>query len=784
MPAVGETQDLSIRPELGEIVLTDGVDAATRFGIVGDDKVGAQFQEGDKLGAAIMDKPTYTSIENYWALYNGSWGKNSKLGYTIVDYFSSNSAFTNHGENIWKLDNDQPLVEGNYLFYAPYDASKPMRSQLEVRVPTVQDASTEKKALQDYYTGILDGTNSGRPVDDPTPDYIVPAVKNVVKVGYQFLAYENGAAQKASTTLHDLMAYPKFTIKNNFKGYLLSTEDDDDFVSFAGGTITVKKVELYSTSNVPVGGLLENVKLATLGTTIWKTPFDNLLTDVLATGSSRIERNLITTVNINRDVELGKDLVFYAVMPSLAFVDEQLYANVYVSIDGKDYTISTADMIGALVDDQLVVSYSGNRDIADLAYRAVTLTKGQKYPQEELDLDLENKTLTAKAIAGKSLTLNLVGGFVTAAGTTTLQVAKGTTDAPGVGPKDYITDNTEFINYFKELFSNSALLENTSLVDFDRSEPVFRFDAGNNNKVTINSELIDALSSYNNSGSLTLTTALPIANDVTITAIDGNEVTFKSKNNNSFDITFNGGNYGVDANYVVSNGKSVHVKSGTWAPAQYANDASIGNVLIYSGATATLDVANNKKLTASIVNKGTLNVQGGKFVNGIENNGTINLTGTVQQLNVNAGNGKIVAEKSYASNDVTVTGGATQNGVYVASAFDKYDVTDAEKLTWVTTFKYTSAVSLTEESWTEIAAQIVDIKKYEIDNWTFAEGTYDMKGITTIVNGGGITGGNVDFTVVSNWTLNNSSNTATTITNITIDGTFSGKKTLVNAVIK
>ena len=102
-------QDLSLRPTLGEVVLGD-LDVNSRFATGGGAL--AVFEEGDKLGAAIMDKPLYAGMSDYNTV-------DAKQNYEIVNYYSSNAAFT-RTNGAWLLSDDQPLVEGHYLFYAPY----------------------------------------------------------------------------------------------------------------------------------------------------------------------------------------------------------------------------------------------------------------------------------------------------------------------------------------------------------------------------------------------------------------------------------------------------------------------------------------------------------------------------------------------------------------------------------------------------------------------------------------------------------------------------------------
>ena len=278
-------QDLSIRPVLGEVVLGEDATAASRFAT--GNGAQAKFEEGDKLGAAIMDMPLYTGMTDYNTA-------DAKANYQIVNYYSSNSAFSYEG-GAWFLNEDQPLVEGNYLFYAPYNQAMQLRTPFEVAVPKKQDASTAKAALDEYYA-------SGA----------------VVKVGYQFLAADGGQAQRPSVSMQDVMAYPKFTIVNNFKGYLVSlakgTSATKTVTIFNGGTIKVDSIQFVATKDVVVAGELNNALVAATLSGQWaETPFENYTTQLIndTKTTSAIAGTPITTLVANREIAAGESAECY-----------------------------------------------------------------------------------------------------------------------------------------------------------------------------------------------------------------------------------------------------------------------------------------------------------------------------------------------------------------------------------------------------------------------------------------------------------------------------------------
>ena len=682
--AGNDAQDLSIRPTLGEVVLTEDAGAVTRF--AAGSGAQAKFEENDQLGALIADKPLYTNAANYEEMLEAAEGKAADL-YAMVNYYSSNSAFTYDG-SAWWLNKDMPLVEGNYVFYAPYNKEMQLRSAMTVMVPETQDASEEKSALNQYYN-----------VEN----------KNVVKVGHQFLAYNNGKAQKPQVTMHDIMAYPVFTIENNFKGFLKPV-DNNVLKEFNGGDIKITKIEIINgtDADMVIGGQLSNANIATTVHGQWaETPFENFTVSVLGDEKATVAADgVITTLEVNRVIAQGASAQIYAVLPAVRVKNEELKAKVYAEINGKPYLLATN---ASYTGQEIGGNGSNKNDYKESTFNScvvgnsystatgtLTLLKGQRYPQEEMNFD--GKSLSAKKIAGNALTLKLTNdNLVKKVETTTGKqifveqpVEVVTPDQPETPVvTDYIDNNAEFIAYFKELENGTALIEDPELEGFKASTsttPQFRFSE--DNTVVINSELIDALSLYNNKGTLTLVSALPIADDVTVAVASGNKVTFTSANDKSYEITLGAG-YTVSENSVVSAGKSIIVLK-EWTSGA---ETTTGNIIVYKNAVA--EVAHT--ITAnSFVNNGTLVAKANAlFVNGVTNNGTINLeSSSVKYLKVTAGNGTINLSKGNIpnTNNFNVESTATQKGVYTTTTVDK------KPFAWVSEIIVNSAIeNLTAE---------------------------------------------------------------------------------------
>ena len=542
-------QDLSIRPTLGEIALVEDAGVQSRFAAGAGAR--PEFAENDQIGAAIMDAPLYPAKP-----YNE---KDKAANYSIVEYYSSNSAFSKEGD-AWYLNEDQPLVEGNYLFYAPYNQAMQLRTPFEVRVPQKQTADTDKAALNEYYA-------SGA----------------VVRIGHNFLAAENGKAQRPSVKLFDVMSYPKFVIANNFDGYTIQKGEDEEgnaietIVEYTGA-MKVDSIQLVFNNEqgkgVVIGGLLSNNKLANSLRGWVADPRDDKTTDLLNEKATIETYSTITTLVANgREIKKGEEAVFYAVMPATQYQVGELKANVYVTIGEKQYVISTANFMLEDVSEEDAEEpvYEPVYDEQSLVpghtfattTGTITMLPGQSYPQEELNY--ENGKFTAKKIYGRALKIVLEGGKVTEDDeeAKTLQVAQEITleetEEGGETSTDLIDNNEEFIQFFKDMESGSNLTENEEAeIDYENA----KFAFSENTTATINKELIDALCEYTYRGSIKINKSLVIANDVKVIAINGTKVKFQgSSAKQQYEIELGEG-YTIDNGVVISTGKSAHIKDG------------------------------------------------------------------------------------------------------------------------------------------------------------------------------------------------------------------------------
>lgn len=762
----GGKQDLSMRPLLGDIELSVNDQAQTRFGLGEGDAAQPVFVDGDQLGAAIIDKPTYTS---------SNYNKNNPIaGYEIVEYYSCNNAFTRNN-GIWTVD--QPMVEGNYLFYAPYNQKMQLRTPLSIKLPVKQDASSEKAALSEFY-------NSG----------------SVVRIGYQFLAAKDGEPQKPNVTMNDVFAYPLFTIKNNFNGYLV---DEAGKAKTYNGAISLDSIQIsqvetsgYTANDVICGGELKHADDSKTGATAtegvvglmkeegaWATsPMETFTKDLLSTAAvtgcnnesgstsqsitSDRTKGVITTLDMKgKEIAKGGEYKFYAVLPAMKISDSsnRLRLTLFVKIDGVRYMIEdatvTTDMYGEYN------SESNNRKgiLLNSATGEINLVKGQKYPQEELNFD--GSSLTAKPSKGSILTVDLKGGF----GSTSGAPAQIATEIPEAAEIVTIANNDEFIQFFKNQLNGSALAEDGSSVSGTK------FAFSENTTAQINSELIEALYTYNNKGSIKINTGLVIANDVKVTDIgsqsgDYTPVTFASANGTVYkiDLKTNVGGYntttlGVLQSTKSSNTLSVHVTaSSTYT---VSAETTVGN--LRNDGTVTVE-ASQTLTPSSFVNNGTLDVSG-TVKNTVTNNGTISIAAAAASVTVNAGTGVIEMAAAYAAANVTVLGG-TQTGIYSVDDFNETNVKAADAIAWINAIKVTNTAQFNAT----VISAMKDIKTVYAPSASFVAGTYDMSGKTLALTGSSktISGAGRTTTTVQNITILNTATVDVTLTDIAATGIY------------
>lgn len=176
---------LDSRIELGNVELAFGDDAQTRMSAEGGV---IKFLVDDGVGACLVDNYVHAS---------------DKAGEEIKNYQLTSTIQTNYQ---YKYDGSTwattaRMVEGNYVFYAPYNGNHLSRAPLNTGVPAVQELAMGANGKLDQFSIIDAFVKSGAPA----------------YVGYKFLKAE-GQTTKVKVDMKPIFAYPLITFTNDKTG--------------------------------------------------------------------------------------------------------------------------------------------------------------------------------------------------------------------------------------------------------------------------------------------------------------------------------------------------------------------------------------------------------------------------------------------------------------------------------------------------------------------------------------------------------------------------------------
>ena len=230
-------QDLGSRPYVGVVDLNFGSQSATRA------DMGANFNDiewtsVDKIGARIIDTRNTSGLKDCHAAHN----------YTVSEYAWSNYRYDFNGG---KWTSDALMVEGNYMFYAPYEPTALYRTPLQVKFPTVQKVSG-LTAIEDYEEGGVGGNTSA------IENFYANKEGQTVVVGHTFLDSKENDGTKVTPQMSHLYAYPLITLVNEYKvpvmvvdektGNLVQKLDDKSNPVYEGKPITIDQITIESTN--------------------------------------------------------------------------------------------------------------------------------------------------------------------------------------------------------------------------------------------------------------------------------------------------------------------------------------------------------------------------------------------------------------------------------------------------------------------------------------------------------------------------------------------------------
>ena len=373
-------EDLSARPSVGNVVLNFGnVDSRAELGSTAFNAIKFNADE-DAIGARIID--TYAAA----GLKDANGERVAWKDYTITNGFaSSNYQYVYNGEG-WETS--ALMVEGNYMFYYPYNAKNVARGPLEIVTPTLQTVKPNEK----------DGERN--------PIAELYASENPVFVGYKFIdAEEQGLVQNVD--MQHIFAYPQITLVNDFITYNKNGRKVETDLTISKVVFKAENlVEKYTVNHTNFRNSLtpefsylakktDKKETVLIEAGDW-TEAETLLKKAnIASIAQASNKEVEITVEFEGGLELayGEEYAFNVVLPAAVYAAEALEMTVYTE-DGQ--------MIGIVDGDTEAVKYFANN-------KKMTFAPGKRYATEEYNFPTTGAP-SPKKTAGNSAVFELGAG--------------------------------------------------------------------------------------------------------------------------------------------------------------------------------------------------------------------------------------------------------------------------------------------------------------------------------------------------------------------------------------
>ena len=327
---------LAQRTEIGQVDLTFGFgDAQTRW------DAGLNEEVSDVLGAALIDAPKTTPDKNS---EKGKW----ETHYQVQTYISSNYPYTFNGE---RWTSEAKLVEGSYVFYAPYAADHQVRSAIKYAAPVAQKLEVE----------------NGKVVEMSAVADMAENFTNPFYFGYKFFDATDDN-RNISVELRHIFAYPKFTLKNT-----------------TGENVTITRILVQDENGtIPAEGEFSNSAIATAMNNTkegWGAPQSGNMKESLETegllntsNTETYKKTNLVRADLSEAVTVANngEITFSIVMPAMRFGtgDMTVY---FVTESGKAYTFTNSTS-------------------------TINLVPGRRYPAEDYQVSGELKTAAGQLL--------------------------------------------------------------------------------------------------------------------------------------------------------------------------------------------------------------------------------------------------------------------------------------------------------------------------------------------------------------------------------------------------
>ncbi len=675
--------DLSSRPVVGMVDLNFG--PQTRATLAEDRSFNSLDWENDAVGARLIDE--LVGARNNWNPF--------------VSYQGGQYAYTNYkynkveGDNIWTTE--ALLVEGNYMFYAPYNEDARKRDPLTVTFPMKQVVNTEDAGVEgvDANTSAIKGFYENKD-------------GHVFALGHAFIS-ANEEETTVKPTMTHLYAYPEITLKNDYK---IKVEKE-----MVGQAITVDKIVLSSSkiygqyqlnhkafidnlhkdyAQIKEGGVERAPKIEAgawyKGLNEGIKTFRNAKTTDFMTGSKA--GNIEIDFEPNLTIAAGEEFPFHVVLPAAAYTD----LAIQVVLEG-DKTFYSALDANDEVDYTTMKSFSPAAYADAITDKTLTYAPQHRYPVQEWNFPT-NGNASVKASAGALATFTL-GGYV------------GDYKAPRLGIKTI----EEFEEYLASLKDNTSKVVEESAATFTLySYSAEEGNASNTDNIyggyaqlELTQELLDLVDEYLDGGAIGFTSKMAVSGKfeaentqlkkvgglkqlddkvITLTGVEINgDAEFKGEA--TIDGTIKGN--------ATFNGVAKSVKGSIGGNATFNGNATVeaavtGKAFFNAGTATVKGSANGAEINAATVtvqNNGNL----GEVV--VYNNGTLNLNNnyaaqvivgkkvgnnmTAGNLNINAKQtaAKIALESGIVTNNNEITlaswtwtAGTLKNNATIKTALD------------------------------------------------------------------------------------------------------------------
>lgn len=295
-----EGSSLAGRKVLENVELSFGDDAYTRIAVENGNFI---FEEGDGVGACLVD--------NY---VPNAAAKAAYQNYTLTDYIQTNYQYLYDGAT-WTTT--AKMVEGNYVFYAPYNGKHLERKPLTTGVPTTQELQLDADGKVNQYSILEAFAKSGQPA----------------YIGYKFLE-ATGQDYKVSVDMKPIFAYPLITFTNDKTGTDAGDVVITKFVIKADGIATKAPLTIGTANNVAAKGTGVVGSLFDLGTKdsengAWVTNkymIGNKTDNVVGTAEETANMIVVNVPNGALTVAQGESVKFNVVLPADNSVNYTVYA--------------------------------------------------------------------------------------------------------------------------------------------------------------------------------------------------------------------------------------------------------------------------------------------------------------------------------------------------------------------------------------------------------------------------------------------------------------------------